>query len=102
MVITRNFNVKCNYVDDIQIKSVRRGAEHDGPGSIGALLFPTNLAPAGVNMGIGIIGAGARGSNPRRLLAKSGIPAISSNSRRPESLAGRVRELGSSIKAGPG
>jgi 8-hydroxy-5-deazaflavin:NADPH oxidoreductase len=100
MVITRNFNVKCNYVDDIQIKSVRRGAEHDGTGSIGALLFPTNLAPAGVNMGIGIIGAGALGSNAARLLANSGIPAIIANSRGPESLAGLVRELGSSIKAG--
>jgi hypothetical protein len=44
MVITHNFDVKCNYVGDIQIKLVRRGAEHDGTGSIGALLFPTNFA----------------------------------------------------------
>ena len=51
-------------------------------------------------MSIGIIGAGALGSNVARLLAKSGVSATISNSRGPESLAGLVRELGPSIKAG--
>jgi predicted dinucleotide-binding enzyme len=51
-------------------------------------------------MGIGIIGAGALGSNVARLLANSGISATISNSRGPESLRGLVKELGPSIKAG--
>ena len=51
-------------------------------------------------MSIGIIGAGALGSNAARLLAKSGISATIANSRGPESLAGLVEELGPSIKAG--
>jgi len=51
-------------------------------------------------MSIGIIGAGALGSNAARLLAKSGISATIANSRGPESLAALVRELGPSIKAG--
>src|SRR5258707_1994406 len=51
-------------------------------------------------MSIGIIGAGALGSNAARLLAKSGISATIANRRGPESLAGLVRELGPSIKAG--
>ncbi len=51
-------------------------------------------------MSIGIIGAGALGSNAARLLAKSGISATIANSRGPDSLAGLVRELGPSIKAG--
>ena len=51
-------------------------------------------------MSIGIIGAGALGSNVARLLAKSGISATIANSRGPESLAGLVTELGPSIKAG--
>ena len=51
-------------------------------------------------MSIGIIGAGALGSNVARLLAKSGIPATIANSRGPESLARLVGELGPSIKAG--
>ena len=51
-------------------------------------------------MTIGIIGAGALGSNVARLLAKSGIPATISNSRGPETLTGLVAELGPSIKAG--
>jgi predicted dinucleotide-binding enzyme len=51
-------------------------------------------------MNIGIIGAGALGSNIARALAKAGIPAVISNSRGPESLAGLVKELGPSIKAG--
>jgi predicted dinucleotide-binding enzyme len=51
-------------------------------------------------MSIGIIGAGALGSNVARLLAKSGIPATIANSRGPSSLAGLVGELGPSIKAG--
>jgi len=49
---------------------------------------------------IGIIGAGALGSNAARLLAKSGIPATIANRRGPESLTGLVGELGASIKAG--
>jgi predicted dinucleotide-binding enzyme len=51
-------------------------------------------------MSIGIIGAGALGSNAARLLAKSGISATIANRRGPESLAGLVGELGPSIKAG--
>src|SRR6267154_6018211 len=51
-------------------------------------------------MSIGIIGAGALGSNAARLLAKSGISATIANGRGPESLAGLVGELGPSIKAG--
>ena len=51
-------------------------------------------------MSIGIIGAGALGSNVARLLAKSGVSETIANSRGPESLAGLVRELGPSIKAG--
>src|SRR5882757_5798068 len=51
-------------------------------------------------MSIGIIGAGALGSNFARLLAKSGITATIANSRGPDSLAGLVQELGPSIKAG--
>ena len=51
-------------------------------------------------MNIGIIGAGALGSNLARLLAKSGITATISNSRGPQSLAGLVKELGPAIKAG--
>lgn len=51
-------------------------------------------------MSIGIIGAGALGSNVARLLAKSGIPATISNSRGPQSLASLVKELGPAIKAG--
>jgi 8-hydroxy-5-deazaflavin:NADPH oxidoreductase len=51
-------------------------------------------------MGIGIIGAGALGSNAARLLVRSGLSVTISNSRGPESLAGLVRKLGPSIKAG--
>jgi predicted dinucleotide-binding enzyme len=51
-------------------------------------------------MSIGIIGAGALGSNLARAFAKAGIPAVISNSRGPESLAGLVAELGPTIKAG--
>ncbi len=51
-------------------------------------------------MNIGIIGAGALGSNIARAFAKAGIPAVISNSRGPESLADLVKELGSNIKAG--
>jgi predicted dinucleotide-binding enzyme len=51
-------------------------------------------------MSIGIIGAGALGSNLARAFARADIPAIIANSRGPESLAGLVGELGASIKAG--
>jgi len=51
-------------------------------------------------MNIGIIGAGALGSNLARAFAKAGIAATISNSRGPESLAGLVKELGPTIKAG--
>jgi len=50
-------------------------------------------------MSIGIIGAGALGSNVARLLAKSWISATIANHRGPQSLANLVEELGSSIKA---
>ena len=51
-------------------------------------------------MNIGIIGAGALGSNTARLLAKSGVSATIANSRGPQSLARLVGELGPSVKAG--
>ena len=51
-------------------------------------------------MSIGIIGAGALGSNAARALAKRGIAATIANSRGPQSLAGLVAELGPAIKAG--
>lgn len=51
-------------------------------------------------MSIGIIGAGALGSNFARALARKGISATISNSRGPASLAALVEELGPSIKAG--
>ena len=51
-------------------------------------------------MNIGIIGAGALGSNAARLLAKSGVSATIANSRGPQSLARLVGELGPSVTAG--
>ena len=51
-------------------------------------------------MNIGIIGAGALGSNAARLLAKSGVSTTIANSRGPQSLARLVGELGPSVKAG--
>ena len=51
-------------------------------------------------MSIGIIGAGAIGSNIARLLARSRIEATIANSRGPESLAPVVAELGPFIRAG--
>lgn len=51
-------------------------------------------------MSIGIIGAGALGSNLAKALAKSGQKAIISNKRGPASLAKLVAELGPNIKAG--
>jgi 8-hydroxy-5-deazaflavin:NADPH oxidoreductase len=51
-------------------------------------------------MNIGIIGAGALGSNAARLLARSGVSATIANSRGPQSLVGLVGQLGPSIKAG--
>src|SRR5437867_12994650 len=51
-------------------------------------------------MSIGIIGAGALGSNVARLLAKNGISTTIANNRGPESLARLVGELGPWIKAG--
>ena len=51
-------------------------------------------------MNIGIIGAGALGSNAARLLAKSGVSATIANSRGTQSLARLVGELGPSVKAG--
>jgi predicted dinucleotide-binding enzyme len=51
-------------------------------------------------MSIGVIGAGALGSNLARAFAKAGIPAIISNSRGRDSLSGLIEELGATIKAG--
>ncbi|HEX7907552.1 MAG TPA: NAD(P)-binding domain-containing protein [Paraburkholderia sp.] len=51
-------------------------------------------------MSIGIIGAGALGSNLARAFARAGISAIISNSRGPDSLSGLVEELGPAIRAG--
>lgn len=51
-------------------------------------------------MSIGIIGAGALGSNAARLLGKRGIAATIANSRGPDSLKELVGKLGPSIKAG--
>ena len=51
-------------------------------------------------MTIGIIGSGAIGTAFARSLARSGIEAIISNSRGPDSLKELIRELGLLIKAG--
>jgi 8-hydroxy-5-deazaflavin:NADPH oxidoreductase len=51
-------------------------------------------------MTIGIIGAGALGSNVARALAKKGIAATISNSRGPESLADLIADIGGPITAG--
>src|SRR6476646_5020523 len=51
-------------------------------------------------MTLGIIGSGAIGTAFARTLARSGIEAIISNSRGPDSLKELVRELGPSIRAG--
>src|ERR1700751_5339724 len=51
-------------------------------------------------MNIGIIGAGALGSNAARLLAKSGGSARNANSRGPQPRARLAGELGPSVKAG--
>jgi 8-hydroxy-5-deazaflavin:NADPH oxidoreductase len=51
-------------------------------------------------MTIGIIGAGALGSNVARALARKGIAATISNSRGPESLAGLIADIGGPITAG--
>jgi predicted dinucleotide-binding enzyme len=51
-------------------------------------------------MSIGIIGAGALGSNLTRLLAKSGISTTIANRRGPQSLKELVDELGPSLRAG--
>ena len=50
-------------------------------------------------MNIGIIGAGALGSNAARLLVKSGVSATIANSRGPQSLSRLVGELGPSVNA---
>src|SRR5258706_14252170 len=51
-------------------------------------------------MSIGIIGAGALGSNLSRAFAKAGISAVILNSRGPQSLAKLFEELGPTIRAG--
>jgi 8-hydroxy-5-deazaflavin:NADPH oxidoreductase len=51
-------------------------------------------------MTLGILGAGALGSNLARALAKKGIPATIANRRGPASLAPLVAELGPVITAG--
>jgi 8-hydroxy-5-deazaflavin:NADPH oxidoreductase len=51
-------------------------------------------------MTIGIIGAGALGSNVARALAKGGIAATISNSRGPVSLADLIADIGGRITAG--
>jgi 8-hydroxy-5-deazaflavin:NADPH oxidoreductase len=51
-------------------------------------------------MTIGIIGAGALGSNVARALAKKGIAATISNRRGPESLADLIADIGDPITAG--
>ena len=51
-------------------------------------------------MTIGIIGAGAIGAAFARRLANAEVPAILSNSRRPESLADLVADIGGPVRAG--
>ena len=51
-------------------------------------------------MSIGILGAGALGSNVARALAKAGVSAIIANRAGPESLAELVKDLGPGITAG--
>jgi predicted dinucleotide-binding enzyme len=60
---------------------------------------PTNNSSAHTPS-IGIIGAGAIGSAIATVLARHGIPATLSNSRGPDSLKDKVRELGPTIQAG--
>src|SRR5258708_38394802 len=48
---------------------------------------------------LGIIGAGALGSNLARAFAKAGISAVISNSRGLEPLAKLVQELGPTVRA---
>jgi predicted dinucleotide-binding enzyme len=50
-------------------------------------------------MTIGIIGAGALGTNLAKALAAKGVKAVISNSRSPESLAPLIKELGPNITA---
>jgi 8-hydroxy-5-deazaflavin:NADPH oxidoreductase len=50
-------------------------------------------------MTIGIIGAGALGTNLAKALAAQGVKAFISNSRSPESLAPLIKELGPNITA---
>ena len=50
-------------------------------------------------MTIGVIGAGALGTNLAKALAGKGVKAMISNSRGPESLAPLIRELGPNITA---
>jgi predicted dinucleotide-binding enzyme len=51
-------------------------------------------------MTIGIIGAGLLGTAFARRAASAKVPAILSNSRGPDSLAGLVAEIGGSVRAG--
>ncbi len=51
-------------------------------------------------MTIGIIGAGALGSNVARAFAQVGIPATIANSRGPETLTELVKDIGPTLKAG--
>lgn len=51
-------------------------------------------------MTIGIIGAGAIGTSFAHRLAQTGIPAILSNSRGPDSLVDLVARIGGPVRAG--
>jgi len=82
-------------VDASSTHILRSGARQQGFWQLGSSC-PDNQ---GLKMSIGIIGAGALGSNLARLLAKSGISAKISNSRGPETLAGLEKELAPHIKA---
>ena len=51
-------------------------------------------------MTVGIIGAGSIGGALARRLAQANLPAVLSNSRGPDSLAGLVADIGGSVRAG--
>src|ERR1700756_5958890 len=91
------FGAKCNYVNDTHQTLPQNGRRRTALGRCRSRATRPHQQEQG--MSIGIIGAGALGSNVARLLARSGISATIANSRGPESLAGLVGELGPSIKA---
>ncbi|MDG4667447.1 NAD(P)-binding domain-containing protein [Mycobacterium sp. 236(2023)] len=61
---------------------------------------PTNKETSAMTQTIGIIGSGLVGSATARLAIDAGYAVVLSNSRGPESIAGLIRDLGPSARAG--